>query len=184
SWRHSINFPETIKASPISNVINAVPDRMVYSFTPQQGLKYFRMNRWQSFGFLIKKLGDNVARKKADLLPDDMVIGYMRFSSKPISVRKDAQYLGGVGGGAWFCIQPAPEEKGVIKRLTAKGERESVSLGETVEPLHHFKPFEITYDIHLLFTHVKQHSRKIRINHIQRLPNTDYQYQHLKALLA
>src|SRR5690606_10359888 len=34
SWRHSINFPETIKASPISNVINAVPDRMVYSFTP------------------------------------------------------------------------------------------------------------------------------------------------------
>src|SRR5690606_31326265 len=68
SWRHSINFPETIKASPISNVVNAVPDRMVYSFTPQQGLKYFRMNRWQSFGFLIKKLGDNVARKKADLL--------------------------------------------------------------------------------------------------------------------
>lgn len=184
SWRHSINFPETIKASPISNVVNAVPDRMVYSFTPQQGLKYFRMNRWQSFGFLIKKLGDNVARKKADLLPDDMVIGYMSFSSKPISVPKDAQYLGGVGDGAWFCIQPAPEEKVVIKRFTSKGELEYVILGETMEPLHLSQPFEITYDSHLLFTHVKQHGRKIRINHIQRLPNTDYQYQHLKALLA
>src|SRR5690606_7123610 len=92
SWRHSINFPETIKASPISNVVNVAPDRMVYSFTPLQGLKHFKMNRWQSFGFLLKKLGDNVTQKKADLLPDDIIIGCMSFSSKPISIPKDAQY--------------------------------------------------------------------------------------------
>src|SRR5690606_8715542 len=60
TWRHSINLPETIKASPISNVVNAVADRMIYSFSPEEGLKHFRMNRWKSFAFLWKKLGDNI----------------------------------------------------------------------------------------------------------------------------
>lgn len=184
SWRHSINFPETIKASPISNVVNAVSDRMVYSFTPQQGLKHFKMNRWQSFGFLLKKLGDNVRQKKADLLPNDIIIGCMNFVSRPISVPKDAQYLGGVGDGAWFCVQPAPEDRVIIKRFTSKGELEYVILGETMEPVNLSQPFEVTYDSHLLFTHVKQHGRKIRITHIQRLPNADYQFKHLKELFA
>ena len=184
TWRHSINFPETIKASPISNVVNAVPDRMVYSFTPQQGIKHFRMNRWQSFGFLLKKLGDNVTQKKADLLPDDLIIGCMNFSSRPISVPKDAQYLGGVGDGAWFCIQAAPADRVVIKRFTTKGELEYVILGEVMETIDLSKPFEIAYDSHLLFTHIKQNGRKIRINHIQRLPNTDYEYKQLNELFA
>jgi len=184
SWRHSINFPETIKASPISNVVNVAPDRMVYSFTPLQGLKHFKMNRWQSFGFLLKKLGDNVTQKKADLLPDDIIIGCMSFSSKPISIPKDAQYLGGVGDGAWFCIQPASENRVIVRRFTSKGELEYVILGETMEPINLLQSFEVTYDSHLLFTHIKQHGRKIRINHIQRLPNEDYQFKHLKELFA
>lgn len=185
TWRHCINFPETIKASPISNVVNAVPDRMIYSFSPQQGLKHFRMNRWQSFGFLLKKLGDNVAQKKADLLPNDLIIGHMDFASKPISVPKDAQYLGGVGDGAWFHIRSAPEEdKVVIKRFTSKGELEYVILGAAMEPFDLSQPFEITYDSHLLFTHIKQHGRKIRIHHLQRLPNQEYQFSVLKERFA
>ena len=184
SWRHSINFPETIKASPISNVVNAVPDRMVYSFTPEQGLKHFRMNRWQSFGFLLKKLGDNVTQRKADLLPNDLIIGCMDFASKPIAVPKGAQYLGGVGDGAWFCVQPAPNDKVIIRRFTTKGELEYAILGETMEPVNLSQPFEVTYDSHLLFTHIKQQGRKIRINHIERLPNAEFQFLNLKERFA
>lgn len=184
TWRHSINFPETIKASPISNVVNAVPDRMVYSFLPTQGLKHFKMNRWQSFGFLLKKLGDNVKQEKADLLPNDLIIGHMDFTSKPISVPKDAQYLGGVGDGAWFSIQAAPEDKVVIKRYTTKGDLEYVILGEAMEPLDLLQPFEFTYDSHLLFTHIRQNGRKIRIHHIQRLASQEYQFSDLKERFA
>lgn len=184
SWYHGINFPETIKASPISNVVNAVSDRMIYTFTPQEGLKRFRMNRWQSFGFLLKKLRDNVTQKKADLLPDDLIIGCMDFSSRPIAVPKDAQYLGGVGDGAWFSILPAPEGKVIIKRFTTHGELEYVILGQAVESLDLSQPFEITYDSHLLYTHVLQHGRKIRLHHLQRLPNVEHQFKYLKALFA
>ena len=143
------------------------------------------MNRWQSFGFLLKKLGDNVAQKKADLLPNDLIIGHMDFASKPISVPKDAQYLGGVGDGAWFHIRSAPEEdKVVIKRFTSKGELEYVILGAAMEPFDLSQPFEITYDSHLLFTHIKQHGRKIRIHHLQRLTNQEYQFSVLKERFA
>ncbi|PRD48872.1 DUF6695 family protein [Sphingobacterium haloxyli] len=184
TWRHSINFPETIKASPISNVVNAVPNRMIYSFSPEQGLKHFRMNRWQSFGFLLKKLGDNVTQKKADLLPNDLIIGCMNFTSRPIAVPKDAQYLGGVGDGAWFSIQPATEDQVIIRRFTTKGELEYVILGEAMESFDLSQPYEITYDSHLLFTHIKQHGRKIRIHHLQRLANQDYQFSLLKERFA
>lgn len=183
-WMHSINFPETIKASPISNVVNAVSNRMVYSFTNEQGLQYFKMNRWQSFGFLWKKLGDNVSRAKAALLPSDMIIGCMNFASKPIIVPKEAQYLGGVGDGAWFTVQTASEGKVIIKRFTSKGELEYVVLGEPMEPIDFSESFEVAYDSHLLFTHVRQHGRKIRINHVERLELEDYQYKDLKELYA
>lgn len=170
SWRHSINFPETIKASPISNLVNVAPDRMIYSFTPHEGLKYFKMNRWQSVRFLLKKLGENVRQRKACLLPSDRLVGCMDFSSKPITVPKEAQYLGGVGDGAWFSIQATTDDKVIIKRFTSKGKLEYVMLGETTEPVNLLQPYEITYDSHLLFTHIQQHRKKIRINHLQRLP--------------
>lgn len=169
NWRHSINFPETIKASPISNVVNANPERLVYSYAPEQGLKHLKMNRWQSLGFLLKKLGDNFKQRKARLLPHDISIGRMDFSTKPITVPDDAQYLGGVGDGAWFSIRPVQNDKVAIKRFTSIGELEYVVLGETLESVNLMRPFEITYDSHLLFTHIKQNGRKIRINHVCRL---------------
>ncbi|SFS70438.1 DUF6695 family protein [Sphingobacterium wenxiniae] len=184
TWIHSINFPETIKASPISNVVNAVADRMIYSYTPEEGLRHFRMNRWQSFWFLVKQLGDNVAPKKASLLPNDLIIGSMNYTSKPITVPKNAHYLGGVGDGAWFSIFPTQDNKLIIQRFTSKGELEYTILGEPFEPIDFKEPFEVVYDSHLLFTHIKQHGRKIRIHHTQRLPNAEYQYKNLKELFA
>lgn len=184
TWYHSINLPETIKASPISNVVNAVSDRMIYSYTPEQGLRHFRMNRWQSFAFLLRQLGDNITAQKAQLLPDDLIIGCMNYASKPISVPKEAQYLGGVGDGAWFSIHAAPRQRAVVKRFTSKGELEYIMLGQPAEDIDFAAPFDIAYDSHLLFTHVVQHGRKIKINHIQRLTVEDYELKDLKELYA
>jgi hypothetical protein len=172
NWSHSINFPETIKASPISNVVNVSPNRMIYSYLQGKGLKHFKMNRLQSLLFILKNIGENIILEKATLLPDDEVIGSMGFSAKPTVVPHDAQYLGGVGEGAWFSVSPACNDKFIIKRFTSKGELEYVVLGETIQ-INLSRPFEISYDSNLLFTHVKQDGCKIRINHLQRLP-TDY----------
>lgn len=184
NWLHSINFPETIKASPISNVVNAVEDRMIYSFSTQQGLKHFKMNRWQSFLFLLNKLGDNISQKKADLLPSDIPIGLMDFNSRPIDVPKDAQYLGGVGDGAWFHAHFINEKHVIIKRFTTEWCLEYTVLGRPVEGIDPKKTFKFTYDSHLLFTHIIQNGTKIRINHVQNLSHKNTSEININELYA
>src|SRR5690606_11494061 len=147
--------------------------RIIYSYIKEDGLKRFKMNRLQSLIFLLKNLGDNIILKRATLLPDDEIVGFMDFSAKPPAVPHDAQYLGGVGEGAWFSVSPSCNNKYIIKRFTSKGELEYVVLGETVDWINISRPFEISYDSNFLFTHVTQDGCKIRINHLQRLP-TNY----------
>lgn len=182
---HSINLPETIKSSPVSNLINAVDDRIIYSYTPVEGIKSFRMNRFASFWFLVKQLGDNISHKKSALFPNDLIIGGMNFRSKPITLPKDAMYLGGVGDGAWFTISPHDMvNQFIVKRFTSSGKLEYVVRGELNEPIDLAVPWQITYDSHLLFTHVEQNGRKIRINHLERLENEKYDFANIKERYA
>ena len=169
NWFHSINFPETIKASPISNVVNATSDRIVYLYSRQKGLIQFKMNRFQSVFFLLKKLRDNVQSNKAKLLPNDQIIGCMLHTVRPRSIPYDAQYLGGVGDGAWYHLQPTEDGMLIVKRFNSDGELEYAVLGEAATPLALSLPWKITYDSHLLFTHVIQKGRKILIYHKQQL---------------
>jgi hypothetical protein len=181
---HGINIPETIKASPISNVVNTAKDGMVYSFTPKEGLKSFKMNRWQSFWFLVKQLRDNVYRNKANLLPNDQIIGAVDFRSKPIVIPKNAMYLGGVGDGAWYSIKPIDKNKLTIKRYTSLGELEYIVIGKKEEAIDFSKPWKVAYDSHLLFTHIEQGGVKYKIHHVERVLVTDQMYKDATELYA
>ncbi len=182
---HYINLPETIKSSPVSNLINAVDDRMIYSYTPDEGIIHFRMNRYQSFWYLIKQLGDNIYKNKADQLPNDLIIGAVNYHSKPITIPKDAVYLGGVGDGAWYhVVDSTIINQFTIQRFTSLGILEYTVRGESEEPINLLEPWQITYDSHFLFTHITQHGKKICIRHIERLPNDKYDYDQIKELYA
>ncbi|NGM60831.1 hypothetical protein G5B30_02755 [Sphingobacterium sp. SGG-5] len=182
---HGLNLPETIKSSPISNIVNASTKRIVYSYLPQEGLKCFRMNRWQSLLFLIKQLGDNVKTKKANLLPTDQIIGAVKFKSKPINIPADATYLGGVSDGAWYIGHyDEDNELFTIKRFTSYGRLEYVVQGTASAPFNAQEPWTITYDSHLLFTHIDQNGVKIRIDHNAQLPMEGYQYEYIKERYA
>lgn len=181
---HGVNLPETIKASPISNVVNVARDRMIYSFSLDEGLRHFRMNRWQSFWFLLQQLGDNVSPAKANFLPNDQIIGAMDFRSKPITIPRDATYLGGVGDGAWYSVVHHKENLFIIKRYTTCGELEYVVLGESSSPIQLNIPWKVIYDSHYMFTHIEQAGNKIRINHTKRLPVEEFHHDGIKERYA
>lgn len=168
---HPINLPETLKSSPISNLVNTSSTRMIYSFTPEQGLSQFRMNRFQSFWFLIKQLGDNVCKHKANKLPSDQIIGAMNSSLRPFNVPDSSKYLGGVGDGAWYDIKLDANQI-LIQRYTSKGKLEYSVIGDKNKDIKPDKEFDITYDSHFLFTHIIQENRKIRIDHIKIIVDT------------
>lgn len=181
---HSINLPETIKASPISNVVNVVPNRMIYSYCPSEGIRHFKMNRWQSFLFLVKQLGDNVTPSKATLLPNDQIIGAVDYRFKPITVPKEATYLGGVGDGAWYAVNPKGSNQFIIKRYTTAGNLEYIVLGEATNLVKPDRPWKVVYDSHLLFTHIEQDGIKIRIEHLRHLDIEEVKYEDAKELYA
>jgi len=182
---HGINLPETIKSSPVSNLVNSTADRMIYSYVQEEGLKHVRMNRWQSLGFLIRQLGDNIKRKKANLLPADQAIGAMKFNSKPITIPKNATYLGGVGDGAWYtAVYDENCSLFTIKRFTSYGHLEYVVQGKTSAPFDPKEKWSVTYDSHLLFTHIEQKGIKIRIDHTAQLSTEEYRYEHIQERYA
>lgn len=182
---HYINFPETIKCSPVSNLVNTSENRMIFSYVPEEGIKHFKMNRFQSFWYLVKQLGDNVFKDKAKLLPDDQIIGAVDYKSKPINIPKEAGYLGGVGDGAWYQIMETnTANQFIVHRFTSSGVLEYSVLGEAEHPIQKELPYKVTYDSHLLFTHIEQNGKKTRINHLERLPNDKYASENLQEIYA
>lgn len=157
---HSIRYPETIKSSPMSNVVNVRPDRHIYRYEQNRGLQAVRMTRFQSLIFLIKQLGDNVFTTKARELPDDSVIGSMEAKVRPSTLPDDVQWLGGVGEGAWYLIRPNGRiGHFIVTRYTEKGEVEYQASHTTDDAFDASKPFTVAYDSHHLFTSVVQNNQ-------------------------
>ena len=79
------------------------------------------------------------------------------------------QYLGGVGDGAWYTLEQSDTDKLRISRYTSRGELEYAVDGTIQEPFDSKLAYAFTYDSHLLFTHIVQNCRTIRIQHSENI---------------
>jgi len=102
--RTSLVFPESGKPSPMSNVINAVPDRTIYCYY-RGAITARKINRWQSLRFQADLLLHNLSSSKARLLPCDRKPGNITEPERPEELPESAQWLGGIGEGAWFSLE-------------------------------------------------------------------------------
>ncbi len=179
---HGVNLPESIKSSPISNVVNVRQDRRIYVYHEAAGLQSIRMSRFRSLFFLLGQLRDNFNSRLASALPDDRIAGSVLQRSRPSTVPVQAQWLGGVGEGAWYHIKELDQEeirslgreeitegsrlgeRGFeVARYTEKGELEYSLPFYSGENFEVSKPFRIAYDSHMIYTTVWQHNKLIRL---------------------
>lgn len=161
---HGVNLPESFKASPMSNVVNVRKDRMIYIYDHTIGLMQNRMNRFQSFLFLLKQLRDNFVNKPSTHLPDDRIIGSVTAKPRPHAVPENAQWLGGVGEGAWYHVTMSDHAGDIeIARYTEKGELEYSLPFYTDQPFDINNRFHIDYDSHMLHATIKQGGKQIRL---------------------
>ncbi len=170
---HPIHFPETIKSSPLSNVVNVRPDRKICVYTPENGLREIYMSRLQSFKFIVSQLRDNFNKEKAKLLPNDLIIGAMNHQERPANIPENSQWLGGVGEGAWYAIQARSttdhkdelsdnEFTIEVSRYTDKGELEYCLPFFSEEDFDLSQPYKIIYDSHMLYTSLWQNGKQYR----------------------
>lgn len=162
---HGVNLPETFKSSPISNVVNVRRDREIFVYEEAVGLRSLKMNRFQSLFFLLRQLSGNFVRKRSALLPDDRKPGSVEQQARPDTVPADAQWLGGVGEGAWYSISNMEAPSSVeVSRYTEQGTLEYCLPFFTNQDFDPEKPFTVVYDSHMLLTTVRQNGETIRLH--------------------
>lgn len=160
--RRSIYLPESFKASPMSNVVNADPDRSVYCFE-NGNLRKFNMSRYQSLTFQLSLLFHNIIPKKAALLPCDRQAGFMIEPVRPTSVPDHAQWLGGIGEGVWYSLSLASLNTYLITRYNSKGDVEYHEHCQAEEYLDPKKDYQFTYNCHYGYYTLKLQQKVIKL---------------------
>lgn len=118
--RGRILYPESLKASPTSNVVNAAADRQVFCHEHGETL-CLSMGRRASVRFQFDLLRDNFSKKGAARLGKDSIAGMVQYNGRPANVPTGAQWMGGIGEGAWFTLTPLDNHHYVISKHNAQG---------------------------------------------------------------
>ncbi len=159
--RKRLILPESIKPSPMSNVVNASPQGMVHWYRDRV-LESATMTRWQSLRFQLGLLLHNFSTAKARFLPCDRRAGSMDEPDRPLSVPKAAQWLGGIGEGAWYLLDDSTAEGYLqVVRYGTDGKetyRVNCTGSRSVAP---DKPYRFTYHCHHARHTVVQHGQEI-----------------------
>ncbi|MFC3196857.1 DUF6695 family protein [Parapedobacter deserti] len=146
--RRRVLYPESFKPSPMSNVVNAAPDKTVYCYHHGM-LKAAAMTRWQSLRFQVDLLRHNFSLSKAQLLPCDRRAGSIGEPERPPTVPQCAHWLGGIGEGAWFAL----EQDGDIDTITVvkynvDGHVDYKVCCQADSGIDPALPYQFTYDCH------------------------------------
>lgn len=139
-----ILYPESLKASPTSNVVNAANANGVMCYYEEE-LKNMPMNRRQSLLFQLRLIKENFTKKGAQKLGSDSHMGWIEAPIKPPLVPNDAKWLGGIGEGAWFHLEHFENTKYLMRKYNCQGEIEYTTSVDCIQALDLNRPHEFTY---------------------------------------
>jgi hypothetical protein len=160
-WTHRLH--ETLFPSPISNVVNAHPSRRVYIHDNRRQ-ETLRMTRSRSLLFFIDQISINLSRVRSQQLADDRIEGSMPEPTRPAHLPDQAQWLGGIGEGAWYTWEVLSEHSVEIRRYFSTGELEFVNKYQSPVRLTKELTYSITYDTHFHTATLLLESEKIRLH--------------------
>ncbi len=137
-------YPECLKASPTSNVVNATYDHYVHCYHQHQ-LSSRVMSRMQSLRFQLHLLKDNFTREGAKKIGCDSKPGLAEAPPKPATVPEKAQWMGGIGEGAWFHIEKTESILYNIYKFNCAGQEEYQVKVNTSHKLDLDLPYAFTF---------------------------------------
>jgi len=158
--KRRVKFPESLKPSPMSNVVNASSDHVVYCF--HEGvLVSERMTRWRSLRFQVNLLFHNLSTTRAKSLPCDREPGNVAEPKRPKSVPASAQWLGGIGEGAWYVLEPGTETGTLlVVKYGVDGQADYQVSCQTNAEIDPSLPYQFTYNCHYQRHVITQHEQQ------------------------
>jgi len=154
-----ILYPESLKASPTSNVINAIYDQKIFCYHNNH-LKEWHMSRLKSLKFQVSILKPNFFRSASKELPDDSFLGFVDEPKKPKLIPDNAQWVGGLGEGCWFVLEYNSGNI-EISRYSFLGELEYKVACYPDKTFDHLSDYTFSYQIHHKNHTVKQNNEEI-----------------------
>lgn len=103
-----LKYPLTFRPTPLYNVVAAKTEEVVYSFEGGT-LQFLEKSRRHSITDLSAGLLESAMSKYTNSLPDDSIQGDIEEPERPEDLPANAHWLGGLGEGAWFSIDPKDE---------------------------------------------------------------------------
>ncbi|KGE13753.1 DUF6695 family protein [Sphingobacterium deserti] len=142
--RRKILYPESFKASPTSNVVNAAEAMEVFCHIDGK-TSLLPMNRRASMRFQFNLLKDNFSKKGAKSLGSDTVAGMVQYQGRPEGVPTHGQWLGGIGEGAWFALEQTDRYTFIIRKYKADGKLEYIVNAKCVQKFDPNSAYAFTY---------------------------------------
>lgn len=181
--RKKILYPECIKASPTSNVVNATPNNEVLCY--EGGIiQQWKMKRKDSLLFQFGLLKDNFTQKDPQEKHADHSPGMIDIPARPSQVPAHAQWIGGIGEGAWFQLEQLPDKDTfVIYKYSAEGKLEYTIHTQCVQSFDIGQPYTFTANfLHKSYS-ILQHSNLYLFSAESTLNKTNNNQQNIKAIL-
>jgi len=101
--RGRLKYPLTVRPTPLFNVVAAKTEDIIYSFE-EDVLQTLDKSRRHSMTDLGGGLLESTLSKYTKNRPDDTIHGQIQEPNRPSVIPSQAQWLGGLGEGAWFHI--------------------------------------------------------------------------------
>ncbi|TDS10953.1 DUF6695 family protein [Sphingobacterium paludis] len=142
--RRKILYPESFKASPTSNVVNAAEAMEVFCHSHGE-TTLLPMDRKASMRFQFNLLKDNFSKRGALSLGSDDIAGMVQYRERPTEVPEHAQWLGGIGEGAWFALEQTDIHTFLIRKYKADGTLEYFVNAKCVQKFDPNSAYAFTY---------------------------------------
>ena len=144
-----LKYPLTVRPTPLFNVVAAKSEDTIYSFEGGT-LQYLDKSRRHSISDLSAGLLESALTKYTDTRPDDEVHGDIEEPPRAVQLAAHAQWLGGLGEGAWFVVDAidAHSFKGTKYAKDGGLEHEAIYVNEHITLP---KNPEVTYTSHYGF---------------------------------
>ncbi|WP_437918114.1 DUF6695 family protein [Sphingobacterium sp. LRF_L2] len=156
--RRRILYPECIALSPTSNVVNAANDKQILCFQ-HSNLQLLEMNRKTSLRFQYNLLKENFSTKYQLNLGNDCVAGMTEMPKRAANIPPTAQWLGGIGEGAWFHLQNQPDSSYTISKYDVHGQQEYQVWTKTDQTFNQELPFQFTFHFNHQYYEIRQEGK-------------------------
>lgn len=149
-----LKYPLTLRPTPLFNVVAAKTQDTIYSF--EGGiLQFLEKSRRHSISDLSAGLLETAFTKYTDSRPDDSVHGEIEEPERPSLLPSNAQWLGGLGEGAWYDISEVSGHTFKGRKFDRMGQLEHEALYSNEEIQVPVNP-KVTYASHYGFFSIEQ----------------------------